>query len=210
MISSQFEYISNLQHIIRNQEHQIKAWKSGEAIVALKRAYARLISEKDAEIKRLNTELSNAHRALIRMRENWFEVFEDINKECEKAVNLCEKEKKALEKKISEREERIKNLKAIVSEQGDRLSKLYGEIEEKDEMIKKLKAQVNRDFENSSIPSSKQGISRKKIPNSREQTGRKPGAQPGHKGHSIKQQEPTISTMLPTPDAVLKETFSLP
>ena len=41
------------------------------------------------------------------------------------------------------------------------------------------KAQINRDYENSSIPSSK-AVRRKKITNNREKTGRRPGGQPGH------------------------------
>ena len=52
--------------------------------------------------------------------------------------------------------------------------------------IKKLTAQINKDFENSSLPSSLQGPRKKKIPNSRVRTGRKPGGQPGHKGHAAK------------------------
>ena len=39
--------------------------------------------------------------------------------------------------------------------------------------VQKLTAQINRNYENSSIPSSK-SIARKKISNSREKTGRKP------------------------------------
>ncbi len=59
------------------------------------------------------------------------------------------------------------------------------ELEEERGKNLKLRAQINRDYENSSIPSSK-SIKRKKIANSREKTGRKPGGQPGHPGHRRK------------------------
>lgn len=59
------------------------------------------------------------------------------------------------------------------------------ELEEERGKNLKLHAQINRDYENSSIPSSK-SIKRKKIANSREKTGRKPGGQPGHPGHRRK------------------------
>ena len=63
----------------------------------------------------------------------------------------------------------------------------------------------NRDYENSSIPSSKT-LKPKKIANSREKTGRKPGGQPGHKGHHRKRQEPTQPViLLPPPEEVLKD-----
>jgi len=54
----------------------------------------------------------------------------------------------------------------------------------------KLTAQVNRNYENSSIPSSQKPF-HKKISNNREATGRKPGAQPGHEGYRRKTLPPT-------------------
>lgn len=42
-------------------------------------------------------------------------------------------------------------------------------------------------------------IKKKKISNSRETTGRKPGGQPGHKGHGRRKQEPTETVLLPPP-----------
>ena len=59
------------------------------------------------------------------------------------------------------------------------------ELEEERGKNLKLRAQINRDYKNSSIPSSK-SIKRKKIANSREKTGRKPGGQPGQPGHRRK------------------------
>ena len=49
-------------------------------------------------------------------------------------------------------------------------------------------------------------MQRKKITNSREKTGRKPGGQPGHKGHCRRKQEPTQPVIfLPPPEEVLKD-----
>ena len=64
------------------------------------------------------------------------------------------------------------------------------ELEKEKGINQKLRAQLNRDFENSSIPSSKSNKP-KKIANRREKTGKAPGGQPGHKGHGRKKQEPT-------------------
>ena len=52
--------------------------------------------------------------------------------------------------------------------------KTVARLEEEQGKSLKLRAQINRDHENSSIPSSKV-LRRKKITNSREKTGRKPG-----------------------------------
>ena len=73
------------------------------------------------------------------------------------------------------------------------------ELEEERGKNKKLRAQVNRDFENSSLPSSLQRAGRKKIPNSREKTGRRPGGQPGHKGHPRRKHTPDITCEIPAP-----------
>lgn len=59
---------------------------------------------------------------------------------------------------------------------------------------RKLEKRINNNFENSSLPSSALPF-RKKIPNSRKPTGRKQGAQPGHKAH-------TASRLTPTKEAV--------
>lgn len=59
---------------------------------------------------------------------------------------------------------------------------------------KKLEKKLNTSFENSSLPSSALPF-RKKVPNSRKPTGRKQGAQPGHKPH-------TASRLLTTKEPV--------
>lgn len=53
----------------------------------------------------------------------------------------------------------------------------------------KLTAQVNHNYESSSMPSSK-CIGRKKITNNREKTGKKPGAQKDHPHHPRKPMKP--------------------
>ena len=69
------------------------------------------------------------------------------------------------------------------------------------ELISKLKTQMNRDHENSSIPSSQKPI-HKKIKNSRVKTDRKPGGQKGHSGHKRPHMEPTVPVVdiAPTPE----------
>ena len=76
-----------------------------------------------------------------------------------------------------------------------RLSRL---LEEAHETIKKLKAQMNRDHENSSLPSSQKPF-HKKIKNSRVKTDRKPGAQKGHPGHKRPHMAPTAPVIVLPP-----------
>ena len=83
-------------------------------------------------------------------------------------------------------------------------SELKDQLEKTEGQNKKLLAQLNRDYENSSIPSS-QSRNRRKISNNRERTGRKPGAQPGHAHHGRKKQEATQTVHLPAPKIVAED-----
>jgi len=67
---------------------------------------------------------------------------------------------------------------------------------------KKLAKKLNTNFENSSLPSSALPF-RKKVPNSRKPTGKKPGGQPGHKAHNAQRLAPTEAPIyIPTPDYI--------
>ena len=113
---------------------------------------------------------------------------------------LQEMEKRALkaEKQRDDALDKVKELQHQFYETAVRLEEEQGKN-------LKLRAQINRDYENSSIPSSKT-LRKKKITNSREKTGRKPGGQPGHKGHCRKKQEPTRpAVLLPPPEIVLED-----
>jgi hypothetical protein len=72
-------------------------------------------------------------------------------------------------------------------------------LEEEKGRALKLTAQLRKDSENSSIPSS---MNRKPKPivNNREKTGRKPGGQPGHPHHPRRAQKPTIIEFVQPPD----------
>ena len=85
---------------------------------------------------------------------------------------LQEMEKRALkaEKQRDDALDKVKELQHQFYETAVRLEEEQGKN-------LKLRAQINRDYENSSIPSSKT-LRKKKITNSREKTGRKPGGMP--------------------------------
>lgn len=197
-----FEYTTALQYRVKSLSQQLKDFESGEKYVKMKTGSNRIVDSLNKTIASLKSQLAEAHKETARVREYWFEVFEDINKEHEKELkerdNIIEKQKK----RILEVERQRDDIKDRFHE---RTLELYGvqtELEDEKGKNKKLTAQVNRDFENSSIPSSAQ-IGRKKIINSREKTDKKPGGQPGHEGHHRKQHIPTKHIEIPTPEKYL-------
>jgi hypothetical protein len=130
-------------------------------------------------------------------------VFTDLQKEQEKERRKYEGiidqlEKRAL-KAERERDEALDKAGELRRQYYD----VATELEEEKGKNLRLTAQLNHDYENSSIPSS-MGMKKKKVKNSRETTGRKPGGQPGHKGHGRKKQVPTQSPiLLPPPQEVI-------
>lgn len=80
--------------------------------------------------------------------------------------------------KIGELEEENKRLR-------EREVKKDKEIEKLNLTINNLTSRIKKDSSNSSKPSSTDGF-KKKVPTFRKKTGKKPGGQPGHTGHTLK------------------------
>jgi hypothetical protein len=95
-----------------------------------------------------------------------------------------------LEKRAFHAERKLEKAEEKITLQRREIYGLETELEEEKGKNPQLKAQLNRDYENSSLPSSR-GSRRKRIPNSREKTGRRPGGQPGHPGHVPKSRKRT-------------------
>lgn len=179
--------------------------ESGERYAHLKELHQKDCRDYEHKILKLKGEVADAHKETIRVRNHWFQVLEDMLLEFEKI-------QKKTEQKLREMEMRALNAEKQSDDALDKLKELRlqfyetaARLEEEQGKNLKLRAQINRDYENSSIPSSK-NMRQKKIANSREKTGRKPGGQPGHKGHCRKRQEPTQpAVLLPPPEAVLED-----
>lgn len=77
----------------------------------------------------------------------------------------------------------------------ERNSELEDELARKDALIEHLNARLSRGPGNSSLPPSSEP-NRKRIPNSRVKTGRKPGGQPRHPGHGRRMPEPDEAVFL--------------
>ena len=203
-MSDAYDYIT-LMCRLKAAQTKNEELESGERYVRLKELHQKDCRDYEHKILKLKEEVADAHKETIRVRNHWFQVLEDMLLEFEKI------QKKA-EQKLREMEMRALNAEKQRDDALDKLKELRlqfyetaARLEEEQGKNLKLRAQINRDYENSSIPSSK-NLRQKKIANSREKTGRKPGGQPGHKGHCRKRQEPTQpAVLLPPPEAVLED-----
>lgn len=166
-----------------------------------------------AEVKRLQKQADAAFPAEQR------EKYERHTRYLEQLLRK-EQERYASERAMRTRsDQRCYDLEMDILELKDRVEALLKENEVLRVRAEKAEAEVrmlngankllekkqNMNFENSSLPSSALPF-RKKIPNSRKPTGRKPGAQPGHAPHTVQRLLPTkVPVHLPVPDKLAND-----
>ncbi|MDT3705176.1 MAG: transposase [Thermincola sp.] len=194
-----FEYITNLQYKVKSLESQVDGFQSGEKYRKMRSNFQKQLAEKDQKIKGLKHELAAAHCQTVTVRKHWLQVIEDLEKEHANELRKKEREIKEMEERALRAERRVDELRDKLKEKNSEVYQVKTELEEEQGKNKKLLAQLNRDYENSSIPSSMKP-NRKKITNNREKTGKKPGGQPGHPGHGRKRHTPTRVIEIPAPE----------
>jgi hypothetical protein len=198
-MNANFEYTSNLEYRVKSLSARLHAFESGEKYTSMKAAFKTQLSEKDRMIRGLRAELASVRLEVTTARHNWAQVFDDLEKEHSKELRKKDLKLKAMEERALAAERQRDDGK---DKNRDLLRELYQvktELYEEQGKNLKLIAQINRDYENSSIPSSLKP-NHKKIVNNREKTGKKPGGQPGHEGHGRRKLTPTNRIDIPAPE----------
>ena len=200
-----FERVTTLEYRLKAAQAQINAFISGEKYVQMQQEFLRALRTEERRRKELEEEIARSHSETIAVRNQWFAVFDEMEKEHAREVAALKKKIKQLEQRLLNAEQQRDTALNKVTEQRRHIYEVETALENEKGLNLKLRAQINRDYENSSIPSSKT-IRHKKISNSREKSDRKPGAQPGHPGHGRKKQIPTTEPiLLPPPREVLED-----
>ena len=197
--NSGFEHLTNLQYRVKELAAQVRDFKSGERYAKIRANHDAQIAAQVRENKKLRRELAQAHGQTVNVRNIWDQIVNDLTNE--HVVELAKKDRRieALEKELLETQIELAERKGKFREKCKELYQVKAELEEEKCKNLKLTAQIKRDYENSSKPSS-MNPNHKKIPNGREKTGKKPGGQPGHKGHPRKRHDPTVKVDIPAPE----------
>ena len=184
------DLIGTLQMQLKAAQHKIDGYESGKRYQMIeeshrksRRHYQRIIEQKNARIRELEHTLEKVWK--------WVEeICEDQEKEHQKVVKeLMRQLSEAIERHQAEAR-KCDEEHAINAALRQKKYALETELEDEREKNRKLIAQIRRDYENSSKPSSL-SPNHKKITNNREKTGKRPGGQPGHQGHRRVKQEAT-------------------
>lgn len=208
-MNSTFEYTSTLEYRLKAAQHIIDLFKSGEKYVQMDSSYKRMRKYYEALIKKLEADLARAHcdnRHIIKI---WTEANEDLQKEHAKEMAKMQKKYEQMEKRALKAEAALEEQEAKNRELIRQKYIIETELEEQKGINLKLTAQLNRDYTNSSLTTADKRNNKKKIPNNREKTGKKPGAQKGHEHHGRKNQVPTepVKTILPSEDILNNPDF---
>ena len=209
MNDQQYFLTTSLSYQLKAAQRELSSFHSGEAYVKLRRDYEGIIRDLRLTVKKLQKERDDFSFSRKEITRQWMDVLEDIQKEHEKEV-------KKLKKAIAELLDIIASLKNRNAELDEKRKKALNDyyetaakLEDAQGLIVKHTAQVNHNYENSSLPSSK-CIDRKKITNNREKTGKKPGAQAGHPHHPRKPMKPDRVVEIPTEEKLKDDSRYVP
>lgn len=191
-----FELVTALQYELRAAQRQLASFKSGQKFVTMKKEHEEERRRLERQIRSLQEELHKLRLEQRHARQQWFESTDDMQAGYERQIRALQAENIRLYERSIKAEAQRDAAYDKTTELRREKYQLAAELEEEKGKNQKLIAQISKDFENSSLPSSAQAIRKKKIPNNREATGRKPGGQPGHPGHGRKKQIPARTVLL--------------
>ena len=160
----------------------IERLSKGTYVDTEKAEHIRTINRLTQENQHLTKEL-NRYKDLYRQQ---VIVRENFNANASDAVAELDSLKDDLQYYKSRCEVLENRLNAILKNSSSENAKLLAQVDALKEALLKEKAKSDTDSTNSSLPTSKTPIGKKKhIPNSREKSRRSRGGQPGHKKHSL-------------------------
>ena len=122
-MNSSFEHITALQYRLKATQTELQSFLTGDKYVQMKNEQDKMIRSYELYIKKFKQKLALAHQEIIRSRDQWFEIFEDLEKELRTIEEKSAKELRAMEERALRAERQRDGAQAKVTEQ---CHKIYG------------------------------------------------------------------------------------
>ena len=91
-MDARFDFITALQYEVKKLRAIVAGFESGERYLQIRNHYLENLNEKNHTIAVLKKELEEARKTIIRIRQMWFEVFEDQEKAHKKEIRKLHRE----------------------------------------------------------------------------------------------------------------------
>ena len=92
-----YDYITLLCRL-KAAQTELKSWNLEKDISIFRNLHQKEYMAYERKLRRLTQDLAAAHRETIRVRNYWFQVLEDMQRELEQAKRKAEQELKKMEK----------------------------------------------------------------------------------------------------------------
>ena len=184
---SVFEQNMAMRCEIKALRQQVDEFKSGKRYLKIQDDNRRVINGYIKEIKKLKKDLAYERSHAVTIRDTWIDECNSVWKEHLKEINKKDETIRRLEDKIwEERRNFDDKIAAVTMDYENRLHEKDCIIDELKNRLAHMEALAGHDGTNTNLSTSQTPPGKKKrIPNTREKTGRKKGGQPGHEKHVL-------------------------
>ena len=149
-MGNSFETITVLQYRLKEAQEELAAFQSGEKYIRMEKQHLTQVRALERRIAKLEAAVAKEHSHAITIRNQWFEIFEQLQKECDRMVAEAVKKADMMEKRAIRAERQRDTALEKVTFQRRELYKVKTELDDEKQKVQKLTAQINRNYENSS------------------------------------------------------------
>lgn len=129
-MNTSFGYITAFEYRLKAATAEVMAFKSGEKYVRMQEEYRKELRLLEHRIRELEEELSLTHSETITVRNQWFEVFKELEKESSRKLDISRKQNRQMEKRALDAERRLDTLQDKATQQRRRIYELETTLEE--------------------------------------------------------------------------------
>ncbi len=90
-MNSSFEMITTLQYHLKAAHTELDAFYSGEKYVRMEEQHLVQVRTLERKIAKLEAAVAKERSHSITIRDQWFEIFEQLQKECDRKIAKAEK-----------------------------------------------------------------------------------------------------------------------